>query len=388
MTGSYINLAAPCLDDEDWLALKEPLASGWLTQGPKVRAFEEAFARRHQTAHALAATSCTTALHLALAAIGIKPGDRVIVPSFTWIATANVVEYCGATPVFCDSGLDDYNLDPAALADILGKELKAGRRPKALIAVHLFGLMADMGPIMDLAGEHGLTVIEDAACAAGAAWQGRAAGSLGAIGCFSFHPRKIITVGEGGMCLTNDPELAEKMACLRSHGASVSEEQRHGGGRPYLLPDFNVLGFNYRMSDLQGAMGLTQLAKLDRLIAQRRQAAAFYQKRLEHKAGLILPRARAGFDHSWQSYVVRIDPAVSQTSRDEIMAGLEEAGIASRPGTHAIHELGYYRNKYGLKAQDFPTASALYHQTLTLPLHHLMTDEDYERVASALERLA
>ena len=178
-------------------------------------------------------------------AIGIKAGDRVIVPSFTWIATANSVEYCGGVPVFCDSCLDTYNLDPTQLEKTILRLSAQGIHPKAIIAVHLFGLIADMGAILSIAKRYNMYVIEDAACAAGASYQGSPAGSLGHIGCFSFHPRKIITTGEGGMCTTNSGEYAEKLACLRSHGASLSEEQRHSSNRPYLMPDFKELGFNY-----------------------------------------------------------------------------------------------------------------------------------------------
>lgn len=261
-----IQISVPSTGDEEWQAVREPLASGWLTQGPKVAAFERAFAERHQVKHALAVTSCTTGLHLTLAAAGIGPGDEVIVPAFTWVATANVVLYTGATPVFADVSRETNNIDVADL------RRRITPRTKAVIAVHLFGLCADIPAIRDVL-RPGVLLIEDCACAAGASLNGVPAGGLGEAGVFSFHPRKSITTGEGGMVTTNRGDLALVAERLRNHGASVSEEQRHRGPRPYLLPEFNLLGFNYRMTDLQGAVGLVQLSKLDRFLAERQRWA-------------------------------------------------------------------------------------------------------------------
>src|SRR5215467_5056000 len=244
-----IQIATPSLGEEEWQALREPIESGWLTQGPKVAAFESAFAARHNVKHAIAVTSATTGLHLALAALGIGPGDEVIVPAFTWVATANVVLYCGATPVFADVDRVTFNIDPKDLVR------RVTPRTKVVIPVHLFGLCADMEAIRVVLPSD-IRIIEDAACAAGASWKGKSAGTLGDLGVFSFHPRKSITTGEGGMVTTNDDRLAERVKMLRNHGASVSEEERHRGPRPYLLPEFDLLGFNYRMTDLQGAVGL------------------------------------------------------------------------------------------------------------------------------------
>ena len=243
-----IQIAQPSTGEEEWQAVKEPIMSGWLTSGPKVREFEKNFAERHQVNRACAVTSCTTALHLALAAMDIKPGDEVLVPAFTWVATANAVLYCGATPVFVDVDPVTFNMDPTDIAH------RITEKTKAIIPVHLFGLCADMDTIKKAAP--GLHIIEDAACAAGAAYKGIPAGGLGDFGCFSFHPRKSVTTGEGGMVTTNNETYGDKLECLRNHGASVSEEVRHHGPRPYLLADFDVMGFNYRMTDLQGAMAL------------------------------------------------------------------------------------------------------------------------------------
>jgi len=259
MAAKPISISLPDTGEDEWQALREPLVTGWLTQGPKVAAFEREFARVHQVKHALATTSCTTGLHLILAAMGVGPGDEVIVPAFTWVATANVVLYCGATPVLADVDRITFNIDPLALA------AKISPKTKAIIAVHLFGLCADMDAIRQAAP--GIPIVEDAACAAGSMLGLHYAGSIGHAAAFSFHPRKSITTGEGGMVTTQDPGLAAMMDMLRNHGASISEEQRHRGPKPYILADFNLLGFNYRMTDLQGALGLVQLGKLEKYIA-------------------------------------------------------------------------------------------------------------------------
>ncbi len=246
-----IPISRPDTGEEEWQALREPLMTGWLTQGPKVAAFEKAFAERHGVKYAFATSSCTTALHLILAALELGPGDEVIVPAFTWIATANVVLYCGATPVFVDIDQTTYNIDVRQVAQRLNP------RTRAIIPVHLFGLCADMDALLEVARD--VPLIEDAACASGSSYKSRFPGSLGLAAAFSFHPRKSITTGEGGMITTNDNGLAKRIDSLRNHGASLSEEHRHHGSQPYLLPEFNLLGFNYRMTDLQGAVGIVQL---------------------------------------------------------------------------------------------------------------------------------
>lgn len=375
-----IAIALPSTGEEEWLALRESIESGWLSQGPKVAAFEKAFAARHQVGHALATTSCTTALHLALAALNIGPGDEVIVPAFTWVATANVVIYCGATPVFVDVDPITYNMDMAHLAGAITP------RTKAVIPVHLFGLCADMPALRDAVPD-GVAIVEDAACAAGATLDGRPAGGLGTMACFSFHPRKSITTGEGGMLTTDDPDLAEAANRLRNHGASVSEEIRHHGPKPYLLPDFDVLGFNYRMTDLQGALGLVQLGKLDRFIAERDKWARWYCEALADIAWLQMPVIPAGYGHAWQSFVTVVDEATAPAPRNDIMETLQEAGISTRPGTHAVTELGYYKERLGLQSGQFKVASRLERQTLALPLHNRMSAEDFAYVSETLHRI-
>lgn len=375
-----IQISLPCTGEQEWAACREPLETGWLTQGPKVAAFEKAFAERHRLKHALATTSCTTALHLGLAALGIGPGDEVIVPAFTWIATANAVVYCGATPVFADVRRDTYNIDPEAVARCLTP------RTKAIIPVHLFGLCADMDAIRSVIPGH-VKIVEDAACASGAAYHAIPAGGLGDCAAFSFHPRKSITTGEGGMLTTNSQDLAEIANMLRNHGASLSEEQRHLGPRPYLLPEFNLLGFNYRMTDLQGAVGLVQLSKLDRFLAERRQWADWYQRELGAIPWLRPPGVPEGYDHAWQAYVTYVDPAIAPMPRNEIMDRLQQRGVATRPGTHAVHMLGYYRERFGLKPDDFPGARDCDANTMAIPLHNRMCPEDYAYVVEALKAI-
>ena len=377
MSRRRIDIAKPKFGDEELQALRGPLESGWLTQGPEVSAFEQDFAKRHDVGHALATTSCTTALHLALAALDVGPGDEVIVPAFTWVATANVILYCGATPVFVDVDRHTFNLDVSQIAQ------KITKRTKAVIPVHLFGLCADMDGLRAVLPDT-VAVVEDAACAAGASYKGTPAGGFGDFAAFSFHPRKSITTGEGGMLTTTDDDLAAKAEVLRNHGASISEEQRHHGPQPYILPDFNLLGFNYRMSDLQGAVGRVQLGRLDGFIAERERWSGFYDEAFADVPWIRPPaRPKAG-QHAWQAYVTYVDPAQAPKPRNEIMKILHENGIATRPGTHAVHTLRYYRDKYGFSPDDFPAARDCEQNSMALPLHNHMTQEDYEFVVSAI----
>jgi dTDP-4-amino-4,6-dideoxygalactose transaminase len=233
-----------------------------------------------------------------------------------------------------------------------------------------------------------IPIIEDAACAAGASYKGRPAGALGLAAAFSFHPRKSITTGEGGMVTTNDAGLADLADMLRNHGASIAEEQRHKGQRPYLLPEFNLLGYNYRMTDLQGAVGLVQLGKLDRFIAERAQWADFYSRTLDGIDWLRSPVAPQDGQHAWQAYVVYVDPAKAPMSRNDIMERLQARGISTRPGTHAVHMLGYYAQRYGLRPDDLPAARDCNDNTMAIPLHNRMTDADYAYVVDALHQIA
>jgi|TARA_B100001564_G_C20663759_1_gene682779 perosamine synthetase len=374
-----IPISKPVTGSDEWEALKEPIMSGWLTSGPKVRAFEDAFAKRHKVKHAIAVTSATTALHLALVALEIKKDDEVIVPAFTWVSTANVVLYQGAKVVFCDIDPTTFNLDPKKLKD------KITSKTKAIMVVHLFGLCAPMDEIKNVSGN--IPLIEDAACASGSEYKEIPAGGLGLMGCFSFHPRKLITTGEGGMITTNDEKFGSRLKVLRNHGASISEEERHSGPKPFILSDFNELGYNYRMTDLQGAIGEVQLKKLDSLIEERNKWANFYNRELEKITWLNLPTNTEDCKHAWQSYVILVDETKSPFSRNTIMELLQEKGISTRPGTHAIHMLGYYSRKNNFSPQDFPGAQIANDYSISIPLHNNMEKDDFKYIVNTLKSL-
>jgi dTDP-4-amino-4,6-dideoxygalactose transaminase len=351
--------------------------NGWVTQGPKVAEFERAFAELHGTRHAVAVSNCTTALHLILSALGVGPGDEVLVPAFTWVSTANAVVYCGAKPVLVDVDPRTFNMDPSLVAE------KVTSRTRAVMPVHLFGLCADINAIAEAAP--GIPVVCDAACAVGSSCRSVPAGAMGRASAFSFHPRKVVTTGEGGMITTDDGDLAESVRRLRNHGASVSEEQRHLGPKPYLLPEFDVLGYNYRMTDLQGALGLVQLGRLDAMLAERREKAKWYGSQLSGIEWITAPGLVEG--HGWQAYVCMVDEQKAPMPRNDIMEYLLEAGISTRPGTHAVHMLGYYARAFGFRPQDFPGARNCHEKSLALPLHNRMRFADYEHVVQILKEL-
>ncbi|MCG8613300.1 MAG: DegT/DnrJ/EryC1/StrS family aminotransferase, partial [Pseudomonadales bacterium] len=343
-------------------------------------AFEGEFAAQHRVAHAIAVTSCTTGLHLAMVALGVGPGDEVIVPAFTWVATANVVLHCGAKPVFVDISEETFNLDPQCIQQAITQHTKA------IIPVHLFGLCADIDAIKAVIPQD-IKIIEDAACAVGASYKSRMSGSLGDVASFSFHPRKIITTGEGGMVTTNDDDLANLMITMRNHGASISEEQRHQGPKPYLLPEFEVMGFNYRMTDLQGAVGSAQLQKLDDLLFERRRWAQYFQEELRDIHWLNCPQSSPEYQHSWQSFVTFVNPEDAPMARNDMMEWLQSKGVSTRPGTHAIHTQAYYQTRYGTKPNDFPHAWRCQEQSMAIPLHNRMSAEDFAYVVNCLKKL-
>ncbi len=359
--------------------MRESVMTGWLAMGPKVAAFEKAFAERHEVARAVATTSGTAALHLILAAMGIAPGDEVIVPAFTWVATANTVVHCGATPVLVDVDRRTFNIDASKVSAAITE------RTKAVVAVHQFGRCADFDAVAEAA--EGIPIVEDAACAAGATCKGRPAGSMGLAAGFSFHPRKSITTGEGGMATTDDDALAARMIALRNHGATPSPEQSADGPKPYLLGEFDLPGFNYRMTDLQAAVGLVQLGKMDAFIDERRRWAAFYSEQFAGIDWLRTPEEDPGCRSAWQSYVCYVDENRSPMTRNEIMDRLAERGIATRPGSLAVHMLGYYRRRLGLSDDDLPAARDCFRFSLAIPLHNRMTPEDYEYVAAVVKEL-
>jgi perosamine synthetase len=384
-----IPIARTSLTENEINSVLEPLRSGWLVQGPRVREFEEKWSAFTCAEHSIAVTSCTTALHLSLAALGFSPGDEAIVPAFTWISTANVVEHLGGTVVFCDINLDTFNIDPAQI------EAKITAKTKAILPVHLFGLAADMYAINSIAKRHNLWVVEDAACGFGSRYHVRHVGILGDIGCFSFHPRKAITTGEGGMITTQSAELAEKLRRLRDHGAAMSDLQRHLGTRPYLLADHPDAGYNQRMTDLQAALGSAQMDRAAEIITERQRLAARYDQAFSDLDWLQTPARLEGCEHGYQSYPClfqsqRAKKAARTGDTAEIksinearnfwMDSLQQHGISTRPATHALHMLSFYKQKYRLKPEDFPSAFAANDCSISLPLFHGMTEAEQDFV--------
>lgn len=373
-----IPIARTNLLDSEINSVLDPLKSGWLVQGPKVKEFEEKWSSFTEAKHSIAVTSCTSGLHLSLAASGFGPDDEAIVPAFTWISTANVVEHLGGKVIFCDIDLDTFNIDVEQIESMITS------RTKAILPVHLFGLSADMDPILDLARKHNLFVVEDAACGFGAKYNGQHVGNFGNAGCFSFHPRKAITTGEGGMVTTNDGELAEKIRRLRDHGAAMTDLQRHLGARPYLLADHPDAGYNQRMTDLQAAIGSAQMDRAEAIVSERQALANNYDKAFAQLDWLRTPFKHSAYEHGYQSYPCLLMPReVCPSSIEEInsfrnkwMDELQQNGISTRPATHAVHMLSFYREKYSIPANAFPNACAADQCSISLPLFHGMKEEE------------
>jgi len=371
-----MNITEPSFDETEIALLRRCLDSHWVTQGPLTTEFERAFATRHNAKHALATTSCTAALHLATTALGLKAGDEVIVPAFTWVTSAHCAEYVGARAVFADIEADTFNLDPVAL------EAAITPATRAVVVVHLFGLAARIEEIVAIARRKGLLVIEDAACAVGTMYRGVPVGAIGDIGCFSFHPRKVITTGEGGMVTTARDDLAARVKSLRNHG-STGPARGADPTRPYTMSTFDLLGFNLRLSDIQASVGLAQMAKLDRLLAERSELARRYTELLAGVAEIATPVAPHGCGHTYQSYVIRVREG-GRDLRNRVMDRLAERNIQTRPGTHAPFRLGYYVQKYGIPPDAFPNAAMAEDCTITLPIFPGMTEADQDLVASTL----
>lgn len=387
-------------DEVEKAAIIKPLETGWVVQGPYVAEFERLFADFTGASYAQAASNCTTALHLGLEAMGIKTGDKVVVPAFTYVASANAVEYTGASVVFCDIDLETFNINIQQLETLLQNDSTI----KAIMPVHLFGLCADMTAIMALASRYQVKVIEDAACAFDSWIDGKHAGTFGDCGCFSFHPRKAITTGEGGMLITACETLAKKVSQLKDHGASKSDLQRHKEKGGSLLPDFTVRGYNYRMTDIQGALGMSQMQKAGLIMQGRRRIAEKYSQALASVSALITPKTPENYKHGYQSYVCLFigDNDLAELSiekidkinihRNNFMQYLEEKGIATRQGTHAVHTLHYYQQRYNLKNNDFLKAYAADRLSVTLPVYATMSDSEFnyviEHIHEALSQCA
>lgn len=372
MMNNQTPITKPFFDEKEMEYLKLVMESGWVTQGPMTQRLEDEFKSVHDCKCAVAVSSCTAALHIAMLALGIQKGDEVIVPAYTWITSASCVEYVGADVRFCDVEKETMNINT--------KKLEALITPKtrAIIVVHLFGNPANMDDIMEIATKYGLYVVEDCACAIGTVYKDQKVGGIGNIGCFSFHPRKVITTGEGGICSTNNEELYYKMLQLRNHGASAI---RRGDdfGKPYYMGVYDEVGYNLRLSDIQAAVGVAQFQKLDMLLNDREKCAQYYLKCLADVDDLILPVAPQKGRHTYQSFVVLLKSG-DREKRNYIMTELQAEGIQSRPGTIAISRTEYNKNKYGIKEGKYPIAEFCEDASITLPIYPYMLTEDQDRI--------
>jgi dTDP-4-amino-4,6-dideoxygalactose transaminase len=370
-----IPVMRPWLGREEAQALEEVISTGWIAQGPRVQAFEEAFASAVGAAHAVAVSSCTTGLHLALVVAGVGPGDEVIVPSLSFIASANAVRYVGATPVFADVDLVTGNVTPETLAAV------ASPRTKAVMVVHQAGVPADVTAITAWARPLGLAVIEDAACAIGSTHADRLIGAHSDLVVFSFHPRKILTTGEGGMVTTSRADWSDRLRSLREHGTTASAATRHGAGK-VVIEEYGEVGFNYRMTDLQAAVGLVQLGRLGAVIARRRALANRYQEALADLASVTTVADPAHGTTNFQSFWVRLR-ADFPMDRNELLAWLLEDGISARRGIMASHLEPAYA---GCATAPLEVTELLTANTIILPLFHEMSEDDQDRVVESLRK--
>ncbi len=391
-----IPIAKPWMGEAEAEAASRAIMSGWVTQGPEVAAFEREFAEYVGAQHACAVSNCTTALHLALLAVGVQPDDEVITVSHSYIATANSIRYCGAVPVFVDIDPQSYNINPTLIADAITD------RTRAILVVHQIGMPCDLQAILAIARQHNLPVIEDAACAIGSEilwdneWQ-KIGKPHGDIACFSFHPRKVISTGDGGMLTTNNPEWDRQFRLLRQHGMSVADTVRHGA-KQVIFESYPVLGYNYRMTDIQAAVGREQLKRLPEIIERRRYLAGQYRALLAGIDGLELPPEPEWARSNWQSFCIRLTDKYDQVS---VMQSLLDLGIATRRGIMCTHrEPAYQQEKWscgvapeGCKCQPgscdrLMESEKAQDNCILIPLFHQMTDADVDRVVRALKNLS
>jgi perosamine synthetase len=373
----FLPFSLPSIGEEEIEAVVRCLRSGWLTTGPMVDAFEREFAAYVGARHALAVNSCTAALHLALEAVGVEPGDEVITSPMTFAATAAVIEHLGARPVFADCEPDTLNLDPEQV------EERVTRRTRAVVPVHFAGQACDMRLLLGIARAHGLAVVEDAAHALPAEYDGHRIGSLGDVTCFSFYATKTLTTGEGGMAVTERDDLAARMRLMHLHGMSHDAWKRYrrdGSWRYEILAP----GFKYNLTDIAAAIGLQQLRRAQAFHARRREIARRYDAALADVRGLRLPVVRAGNGHAWHLYVVRLDPDAAGLDRDAFVRRLAELEIGVSVHFIPLHMQPFYRERYGYQPQDFPNAWAASQQVVSLPIYPRMTDRDVDDVVAAV----
>lgn len=370
-----IRLTIPVIEEDDIQAVVNTLKSGFLVQGKQVKQFEEKVAELTGARYAIAVSNCTAALHLSLVALDISAGDLVIVPAYSWLSTANVVELCGATPIFVDVDAETFNLDINALEQQLAELSNVPatqHRIKAVIPVHVFGQLADMEAISDLCQHYQVPVVEDAACALGATYRGKHAGTWGQLGCFSFHPRKALTTGEGGIVLTDDYQLATRIKALRNHGLDPEASS----------PQFVLAGYNYRMTDIQGALGCTQMQKFSRILDNRRLCAKRYTQLLQGSS-ITAPMPRDTSEHAFQSYVVLL-PEGLQAYRSSLIQQLREQGIETTIGTYHMPMTQHFKTVGSYQVGDFHVADNIAGRALTLPVYEGLSLEDQSFVITTL----
>ena len=377
---TMIPVARPWMDEREADAARRAILSGRVTQGPEVAAFESEFAAAVGADHACAVSSCTTALHLALLSLGVGPGDEVITVSHSFIATANAIRYCGATPVFVDIELATFNVDPAFV------EAAISPRTKAILAVHQLGMPCDLAALVSIATRRGIPLVEDAACAIGSEvdWQGqweRIGRPRGDIACFSFHPRKLLSTGDGGMLTTRDPDLDRRFRLLRQHGMSVPDAVRHAS-IDVIFEEYPVVGYNYRLTDIQAAIGREQLQRLPDIVARRRELAARYEERLQSIDGVIVPREPQWARSNWQSYAVRLGAWIDLRT---VMQRMLDAGVSTRRGAMNVHREGAYPPGSWRPGSALAISEEAHETAIVLPLYHQLTEDDQDRVVKTLE---
>jgi perosamine synthetase len=369
-----VPITKPTLGEEEARAPFESIRSGWVTQGPKVAEFEKQLASYVGAKHGIATSSCTTGLHLALHAIGVGPGDEVIVPSLSFIASANVVLYTGADVVFCEVDPRTFNVDAADV------EKRITKKTRAILPVDQIGLACDIDAINEIAKKHELDVVQDAAPAIGATYKGARVGSRAHQVVFSFHPRKVITTGEGGMITTDDDDLASRLRTLRQHGMSVSDVARHEADR-VIIEDYPEIGFNYRLNDIQASIGIVQMRRLDELLAARRLRADRYNTELPRIRGLEIPFVPEYAEHTYQSYMLTLTKDC-RLEREELMTRMLHRGIATRRGIMASHLEKTYTSRYG--SLSLPVSEEVARTTMLIPLYATMTEDEQTYVIDAL----
>ena len=371
-----IAIAKPYLTADEAQNAYDTILSGWVTQGPKVQEFEEKFAAYVGSKYAVALSNCTTALHLAMIVAGIKEGDEVICPSMSYVATANCIKYVNATPVFAEVN-EFYNLD---VKDV---EKKITPKTKAILLVHQIGMPADIDVFKSLCAKHNLQLIEDAACAVGSSFKGKKIGSHGNLTCFSFHPRKVITTGDGGMITTDNEEHYKRLKLLRQHAMSVNDRERHTSTK-LIFEDHLEVGYNYRMTDIQAAVGIKQLEKLDFIIAERRKIAEHYNKAFKNISGVRIPEERENYFTNYQSYALYLIPE-GKLTRNQFMERMLEKGISTRRGIMTSHRESAYKNES--KNVSLPESEKYADNSVILPLYYPMSTSDIETVIKEVQLL-